>query len=171
MKSIHHICPKCSSENIVKNGYVSDKQRFQCKKCSYQFTRTEPRGRSSYTKAMATILYTMGFSRASIAGFFIVSTQSVYQWTQTLKGGASTQAILTKLVTFQDIPRYLQNILYVTNKTKMKVCIVDRDAPIILILPEKLQNNKKHRKEVLNKLKISDLDEEDLDDIIKSLNI
>lgn len=171
MKSTYQTCPKCLSENVVKNGYVSDKQRFQCKKCSYQFTRTEPRGKSSYTKAMATILYTMGFSRASIAGFFVVSTQSVYQWTQNLKGDTSAKAVLTKLVTFHDIPRYLQNILYVTNKTKMKVCIVDRDAPIVLILPEKLYDNKKHRKEMLNKFNISYMDEEDLDDIINSLSM
>lgn len=170
MKSIDNNCPKCLSSNIVKNGYASGKQRFKCNKCSYQFTRTEPRGKSSYTKAMAIILYMMGFSRASIAGFFVVSTQSIHQWTKSLKGDKSTQVILTKIVTFQDILRYIQSIVYITNSSRMKICIVDKNAPIILIIPEKLNDNKKYRKEFIKKLSINDFDEEHLDEIINSLS-
>ena len=38
------ICPKCQHEQVVKNGHTLDKQRWKCKKCNYQFTRTTPRG-------------------------------------------------------------------------------------------------------------------------------
>jgi insertion element IS1 protein InsB len=32
-------CPKCRSENIIKNGYTYHKKsRLKCKSCGYQFT-------------------------------------------------------------------------------------------------------------------------------------
>ncbi len=59
--------PKCQSSNIIKSG----RQRYKCKSCGFQFTRTDSRGRPASEKAMAIILYTK------------VSTPAVLRWVRT----------------------------------------------------------------------------------------
>ena len=73
-------CPRCDTHEVVKNGKVAEKQRFKCKKCSFQFTRLSPRGRPAKEKAMAVILYTLGLSMNAIAKLFNVSTPAVLAW-------------------------------------------------------------------------------------------
>ncbi|MDR2794554.1 MAG: hypothetical protein LBB12_02125, partial [Holosporaceae bacterium] len=55
------ICVKCSSELIVKNGYVKGKQRYKCKSCNYNFVEIDGRSRphDASKRALAVILYTM----------------------------------------------------------------------------------------------------------------
>jgi transposase len=73
-------CPKCSSSNIVKNGFHLGRQRHRCKECGFQFTRVTPRGRPASEKATAVLLYTLGLSLNSIARMFKVSTPAVLRW-------------------------------------------------------------------------------------------
>lgn len=73
-------CPKCKCSRIVKNGHSQGKQRYRCKSCGFQFTRTTPRGHPASEKAMAILLYTMGLSLSSIARMFKVSTPAVLRW-------------------------------------------------------------------------------------------
>ncbi|MDR2267446.1 MAG: hypothetical protein LBE09_07715 [Christensenellaceae bacterium] len=35
-----HKCPYCNSENLVKNGVMTNKQRFLCKECHKSFSAT-----------------------------------------------------------------------------------------------------------------------------------
>ncbi len=38
MRDIFDIkCVKCASENIYKNSFISEKQRYKCKDCGYNF--------------------------------------------------------------------------------------------------------------------------------------
>ena len=73
-------CPKCSFSQIVKNGHSRGKQRYRCKSCGFQFTRTTPRGRPASEKATAILLYTLGLSLNSIARMLKVSTPAVLRW-------------------------------------------------------------------------------------------
>lgn len=73
-------CPKCYSSRIIKNGNASGKQRYLCKECGLQFTRTTPRGRPASEKALAVTLYTLGLSLHAIARLFHVSTPAVLRW-------------------------------------------------------------------------------------------
>jgi transposase-like protein len=73
-------CPKCNSEQVVKNGKHLGKQRHRCKLCGFQFTRETPRGRPAKEKALAILLYTLGLSLSAIARLFKVSTTAVLQW-------------------------------------------------------------------------------------------
>lgn len=73
-------CPKCNSSRIIKNGTVSGKQRYLCKECGLQFTRTSSRGRPATEKALAVTLYTLGLSLNTIARLFHVSTPAVLRW-------------------------------------------------------------------------------------------
>jgi len=73
-------CPRCGSENSVKNGFASDKQRYKCKRCGCQFTRTAPRGKDIKDRQLTAFLYAAGLSMNAIAKLVGVSTQTVSRW-------------------------------------------------------------------------------------------
>ena len=73
-------CPKCTSAEVSKNGKIKGVQRYKCKQCQYQFTRTTPRGRSATEKALAITLYLMGVSMNAIGRLLKVSTPAVLSW-------------------------------------------------------------------------------------------
>ena len=73
-------CPKCRTEQTVKNGRHLGRQRYRCKLCGFQYTRVNPRGRPANEKAAAILLYTMGLSLNAIARIYKVSAQSVLRW-------------------------------------------------------------------------------------------
>ncbi len=73
-------CPKCNSPQTVKNGFRCNRQRYKCKACGHQFTRTTPRGRPIEDKLLAVILYMHGLSLNAIAKLFGVSTPAVLKW-------------------------------------------------------------------------------------------
>ena len=73
-------CPKCGFSKVVKNGFSRGKQRYKCKSCGFQYTRSTPRGRPASEKATAVLLYTLGLSLNSIARIFKVSTPAVLRW-------------------------------------------------------------------------------------------
>ena len=73
-------CPKCNIDQVVKSGHACGKQRYRCKSCGFQFTRTTPRGRPASEKATAVLLYSLGLSLHCIARIFQVSTPAVLRW-------------------------------------------------------------------------------------------
>ena len=77
---IMSLCPKCGYADVVKNGTHLGRQRYRCKVCGFQFTRTTARGRPAREKATAILLYTLGLSLNSIARMFKVSTPAVLRW-------------------------------------------------------------------------------------------
>ena len=40
--TIYIVCPKCGSQNIIKNGIRGNKHRLKCNKCSLNFTKPMP---------------------------------------------------------------------------------------------------------------------------------
>lgn len=73
-------CLKCSSKKIIKNGIVFGLQRYKCKGCGYQFTKTAPHGKPMHTHLISHGLYEAGFSMRSIARIVGVTAQSVSRW-------------------------------------------------------------------------------------------
>ena len=73
-------CPKCSCSEVVKNGKHLGRQRYRCKSCAFQYTRTTSRGRPASEKATAVLLYTLGLSLNCIARMFKVTTPAVLRW-------------------------------------------------------------------------------------------
>ena len=67
-------CPKCGSTNKVKAGFIKDAQHYKCKDCSYQFTRSEPKGFPFRVRLMAILLYRHGLSLNAIAKLVGAST-------------------------------------------------------------------------------------------------
>ncbi len=73
-------CLKCGFHGVTKNGLVGGEQRWKCKKCAYQFTRTEPRGRPLWQKSLVVFLYSQGVSMHAIAKIFQVQPSTVFKW-------------------------------------------------------------------------------------------
>ena len=79
-----HVCPRCQSEQLVKNGSAAGKPKKQCKQCGHQFTRTTPRGKPLAMKINAVLWYLSGVSMNRIAFLLRVSAQAVLTWIRTL---------------------------------------------------------------------------------------
>ena len=73
-------CAKCSSLDVVKNGFVGGKQRYKCGKCGYQFTTEIPRGKPISLKLLVHGLYECGFSMRKTAQIAGVTVQTVSRW-------------------------------------------------------------------------------------------
>ena len=55
-------------------------QRYKCKNCGYQCTKTTPRGKPEEDKILALILFLSGLSMRATAKIVGVTTQSVMRW-------------------------------------------------------------------------------------------
>ena len=73
-------CPRCQNKHFVKNGFVNENQRYKCKRCGYQWTRTTPRGHPSGHKRLSVLLYCHGISMNAISKLFAVSVTAVLKW-------------------------------------------------------------------------------------------
>ena len=73
-------CLKCGCERAYKYGKKKGKQRYRCKNCGYQYTKTTPRGKPEKDKILALILYLSGLSMNMIAKILNVTAQSVMRW-------------------------------------------------------------------------------------------
>jgi transposase len=73
-------CPKCTHPHVVKAGKARGTQRWLCRGCGYQFTRTTPRGRPVWQKSLAVFLYWHGLSMNALGKMFGVQASSVLKW-------------------------------------------------------------------------------------------
>ena len=76
-------CPKCQSAHRVKAGFVQGVQRFLCRTCGCQYTRSEPKGMPLAVKLLAVTLYVHGLSMNAIGKLLQVSTPAVLKWIRT----------------------------------------------------------------------------------------
>lgn len=73
-------CPACRGTVLIKSGHACGRQRWRCKGCGRQFTRTEPRGKPAELKRHAIELYCLGLSMNAVAKRVGVSAQSMLRW-------------------------------------------------------------------------------------------
>ena len=79
-------CPRCFSKKIVKSGFVKEKQRYSCKKCSYHFTVSKlGKQVDPYYVVKALQLYLEGLSYREIERLLGVSHVSVMNWVKRYK--------------------------------------------------------------------------------------
>lgn len=71
---------KYGYECAYKYGHMKEYQRYRCKNCGYQFTKTTPRGKPEKDKILALILYLSGLSLSAIGRILGVTAQSVMRW-------------------------------------------------------------------------------------------
>lgn len=73
-------CLKCGCEGAYKYGHMKGYQRYRCKNCGYQFTKTTPQGKPEKDKILALILYLSGLSMSATGRILDVTAQSVMRW-------------------------------------------------------------------------------------------
>src|SRR4029450_4063223 len=72
--------PPRSGAVLVRSGHACGRQRWRCKGCGRQFTRTPPRGKPEAAKREAVGLYRTGVSLREAGRRLGVSAQSVMRW-------------------------------------------------------------------------------------------
>lgn len=79
-------CPKCKNDNIIKSGFVKNRQRYLCKDCSYSFTvLKEGKKIDAYFVVKALQLYIEGISLREIERILGISHVSVLNWIRKYK--------------------------------------------------------------------------------------
>ena len=78
-------CPKCSSDQLVKDGFINKNQRYKCKNCNYRPTvkESEYRGNKNVKRA-ALELYLEGLGFRSIGRILKYSHVSIYNWIRSM---------------------------------------------------------------------------------------
>ena len=71
------ICKKCGSTAYHKSGHIHGKQRYKCKQCGHQYTKTTPQGKPEKDKIIAVL---SGLSMNATAKIIGVSAQTVMCW-------------------------------------------------------------------------------------------
>ena len=83
-------CPKCHSDESVRNGIKYAKQRYKCKKCGCHFTQSHKRGASLERRLFALQMYLEGMGFRSIGRTLKVSNVTVLYWIRTLGKSVKT---------------------------------------------------------------------------------
>ncbi|MBB3698907.1 helix-turn-helix domain-containing protein [Flammeovirga yaeyamensis] len=74
-------CPKCHHDQITKSGMVKGKQRYKCKKCSYNFTVPKLGKEIDHKYVIKALqLYLEGVSYREIERILGVSHVTVMNW-------------------------------------------------------------------------------------------
>ena len=67
--------------HLVKNGRIKEKQRYKCKKCSYQWTENHTYTSIPLTeKALAVFFYCHGLAMNAIAKMLHASPSTILEW-------------------------------------------------------------------------------------------
>ena len=74
------ICKKCGSTAYHKSGHIHGKQRYKCKQCGHQYTKTTPQGKPERDKIISLVLVLSRLSMNATAKIIGVSTQTVMRW-------------------------------------------------------------------------------------------
>lgn len=69
------VCPACGATAPIRSGHACGRQRWRCKGCGRQFTRTTPRGKPATMKQEAVGLYCTGLSMSAVDQRMGVSAQ------------------------------------------------------------------------------------------------
>ncbi len=73
-------CPRCKSDQRVKDGIVKGRQRYQCKACGFRYTVEYKSGITPYFKRLALMMYLEGLGFRSIGRILGVSNVAVLNW-------------------------------------------------------------------------------------------
>ena len=86
-------CPKCKSTTYVKNGVISGRQRYKCKKCSLNYTVEFKAGIKPEYKRLALMMYLEGMGFRSIGRVIGVSNVAILNWVKSfgIKAGELPQ--------------------------------------------------------------------------------
>ena len=73
-------CPKCKGEEKTKNGFKNGVQRYKCKPCGCNYTKSTPRGYPIEVKREALRYYLEGIGFRKIERLLGISHTAVIYW-------------------------------------------------------------------------------------------
>jgi transposase-like protein len=74
-------CKRCEERNLVKHGFVRQKQRWHCKNCGLNFVLGDERKQeNSHQKALACLLVCLGLSFRASGLVVSVTRNTVMNW-------------------------------------------------------------------------------------------
>ena len=77
-------CPQCRSEEKVKNGFVRDTQRYKCKNCGHNYTKSSRQRHSEEKRKRCIELYLEGVGFRGVSRLEDVSHTTVMNWVREL---------------------------------------------------------------------------------------
>jgi transposase-like protein len=77
-------CPKCGSDLRVKNGFMKSLQRYKCKGCGCNYTKSDKQGYPANVKREAVRYYLEGLGFRRIERLLGISYTTVYYWVKEL---------------------------------------------------------------------------------------
>ena len=89
-------------------------QRYKCKNCGYQYTKTTPRGKPEEDKILALILFSSGLLMRATAKIVGVTTQGVMRWIRQMHNKFITEKPDISMVTEVEMD---ENRKYYVRKT------------------------------------------------------
>ena len=92
-------CPRCQSEQWIKNGLAQGRQRYRCQECSYNFSVAFV-GKDPQLRQQALQLYVEGLGFRAIGRLLQVSNVTVLKWVR-----AAGQQLENRLAESTDEPR------------------------------------------------------------------
>ena len=79
-------CPKCEGEEKTKNGFKNSVQRYKCKRCGCNYTKSKPYGYSIEVKRKALKYYLEGIGFRRIERLLGMSHVTVINWVKKAGG-------------------------------------------------------------------------------------
>lgn len=145
-------CPQCNSLELKKNGFVFGVQRYQCKTCGHQFTKTTPHGKESTQKALALSLCHLGVSQNQTAKILSITPTSVARWIKEFPKNIPfhfTQRVKTKEFEETNLKSYIRQ-LYIENKENFLVVqnAFASGYEVDVIIKDRKVDHKKNKKKL-----------------------
>ena len=113
------VCKNCGATEIKKNGFVFGVQRYQCKKCGLQFTKTSAHGKDARDKATALALCQLGISQNQVAKILSLTPTTIARWLKDFpKNIPYTFTQIDYLLTFCPLLHYQCNFINRMMRTK-----------------------------------------------------
>lgn len=109
-------CPKCHSEEKVKDGLVKEKQRYKCKQCAYRYTIELSNDIHPFYKRLALVLYIQGLRYRRIGRIMGVSNVTILNWIKNFeikKDDLNPKGSMIKEIDIKEMHIYIDS-----NKTK-----------------------------------------------------
>lgn len=107
------ICPRCGSKEVVKSGFVNNRQRHLCKGCDYYFSvGKQGKKIDNYYVIKALQLYLEGLSLREIERHLGVSHSTINNWIRKyniLKPDLHAYNPSYRILTFEELQAHLSD--------------------------------------------------------------
>jgi transposase len=138
-------CPRCKSPNHKKNGKISERQRYQCHDCGYNYSvEIKSTASSAFVKRQALQLYLEGLGFRSIGRILGVSHVSVQNWIK--KYGKDMEDLKSEneinIVELDEMHTYIGNKKNIAGSGLLLIELGKSSSTSLLVTEErKLDNN------------------------------